>query len=393
MVSKYAGLGVDAGKGTVRAAFAKAIDNDFPGAFVNIVRDPERPGEVFTSHMDGDGSKFIQRVLYCRKGGDPNPDPRFFSPAADDALSMNTSDIAAAGFVSGVITITDILNVSRFHVPKREIMNGIAERLASLRDLYREHGFKIYFLGGETADLPDQVGTATFDVNVHARAREEDLILGNVQPGDRIWGFASDGQATWEESENSGIMSNGHTLAATCILSSSYEHEYPDLRLKNQYRGRYKLSDPCERTGMTIAAALTSPTRQWPILIKMIIDKAKERGLFDRLHGITINTGGGATKCIHLGTGGIIYNKYIPKPPGIFTLIQAESGEAWCDMFQDFNCGIGIDVIGDKALEPVLKEISLATRVRLHDLGICEENDSEGNRVVIETPFGQFTYP
>lgn len=51
--SHYARLGVDAGKGSVRKTFGGIIDNDFPGAFVNIVRDPERPGEVFTGHMDG----------------------------------------------------------------------------------------------------------------------------------------------------------------------------------------------------------------------------------------------------------------------------------------------------------------------------------------------------
>lgn len=387
--SNYARLGVDAGKESVRKTFGKIIDNDFPGAFVNIVRDPERPGEVFTGHMDGDGSKFVQRVLDFRELGDST----VFRGAVDDAISMNTGDIAAAGFTSGVMTMTDILNLNGFAVPKQVLMEQISERLAELKSLYRSYGFQMYFLGGETADLPHQVQTVAFDVNVHARAQERDLILGNVQSGDSIWGFSSAGRAVWETDENSGIMSNGLTLGRIALMSRAYTEKYPDLvRIGGSYEGVFRVGDQSVLldNGMTVDQALISPTRQWAILIKVLIDELKVRGFLHLLHGITMNTGGGATKVLHLGKGGILYRKTMPYPPGIFQLIQYESDETWGNMYKDFNCGIGIDVIGDLGIGPFLEEVAKKTGIRLHLLGKCFPSGEAGNKVELLTPFGTF---
>lgn len=388
--SNYARLGVDAGKGSVRRAFENFIDDDFPGAFVNIVYDPERPGEVFTGHMDGDGSKFIQRILNFRELGDPS----VFRGAADDALSMNTGDIAAAGFTSGVITVNDVLNLNGFNVPKPVIMEQIGSRLSKLIEMYRFFGFKMYFLGGETADLPHQVQTAAFDVGVHARAQKSDLVLGNVQPGDRIWGFASEGQAVWEDEPNSGIMSNGLTLARIATMSGIYTEKHPDLvRHGGTYEGRFLVGSKSEILGdMTIDQALISPTRQWAILIKMLLDELKERKCLHMLHGITMNTGGGATKVLHLGKGSIYYRKRMPEPPAIFQVIQSESGEAWVDMYKGFNCGVGLDIIGDTKLSPILEALSAATGIRLYELGTCVSHSGTGNKVWLQTDFGDFDY-
>lgn len=386
--SHYERLGVDAGKESVRKAFGQFVGNDFPGAFVNIVRDPERPGEVFTGHMDGDGSKFILRVLNFREVGDPS----IFRGAADDGLSMNTGDVAAAGFTSGLMTLTDILNLNSAKVPKQVIMEQIGSRLAELVELYRKFGFQIHFLGGETGDLPNQIQTCVFDVNVHARAQEKDIIIGNVEPGDHIWGFASDGQAVWENELNSGIMSNGLTLAQVSTMSQSYTEKYPDLvRRGGSYEGRFLVGAQSEILGdMTIDQALIAPTRQWALLIKILLDELKVRGLTHLLHGITMNTGGGATKVVHLGKGGILYQKRMPNPPGIFHLIQEESKETWRDMYKDFNCGIGIDVIGDVKLRSVLDIVKEKTSVSLYDLGECQSWPGEENKVELETPFGNF---
>lgn len=379
-------LGVDAGKESVRKTFGDVIDNDFPGAWVNIVRDMTRQrGWVFTQHMDGDGSKFIQRILMFREIGDVE----VFRGAVDDALSMNMGDIAASGFTSGITTVTDVINLNGFNVPKDEIMEQIKIRLGELKDIYRTHGFRFYVLGGETADLPHQVQTVAFDIAVHARAREKDIIVGNVRSGDIIWGFASDGRALWEEKVNSGLMSNGLTLARMCTMSREYTEKYPDLvRLGGTYEGRFFVDD--EGEGGFISQALLSPTRQWAILIKILLDKLKERGFIHLLHGITMNTGGGATKIAHLGKGGILYQKQMPDPPLIFPIIQRESKESWRDMFKGFNCGIGIDVIGDEKLLPVLEEVAEETHIALYHLGCCLPWDGKGNKVELETRFGRF---
>lgn len=255
----YAKLGVDATKGSVRKAFSRHIDNDFPGAWVNIIRDTRHPGEVVTQHMDGDGSKILQRLLMSVENGELS----VIAGMVDDGVGMNTGDVAAAGFV-GWQTWTDVLNLNAFHIPKDAIMSVVGARFAELRALYRRYGIEVFFLGGETAELPHQVQTAVFDVAIHASVMEADLVKGHIRPWDLIWGFASDGQAVWESGPNSGIMSNGLTLGRTELMDTGYTSKYPHLILPGiEYGGRLMVGDRKESLGtMTVGEALISPTRQ-----------------------------------------------------------------------------------------------------------------------------------
>ena len=388
--SKYKELGVDPGKTNVRKVFTKHIANDYPDAFVNIVTDPENPESVFTMHMDGDGSKIVQRVLHYLETGDA----AIFQGAVDDAISMNTGDIAASGFITGKWVVTDVININAMNIPKDIIMEQVARRFSELINIYKEKGFDMfYFLGGETADLPTQVSSMVFDVGIYARTEKKNIIAGNVKPGDKIYGFASDGRAVWEKEDNSGMMSNGVTLARVDLMHQKYAEKYPFLNNKEcAYRGKYKINDkPKILNGMAVSEAILSPTRQWAIVIKGIVEKLKEKNLLSMLHGISMNTGGGATKIGHVGSG-ILYKKTMPKVPPIFKLIQEESGDSWRNMFETFNCGIGIDVVGEDNLEfrKILKEVSEEVSVKLFDLGVCEQLKGEKNKVEIETQYGFF---
>ncbi|MDD3711010.1 MAG: hypothetical protein PHP37_00160 [Patescibacteria group bacterium] len=443
--SVYRQLGVDPQKDNVKAIFKKIIDSEYPDAFVNIITDPYNPDKVITQHQDGDGSKFIQRLLHYRETGDE----AIFDGMVDDALSMNTGDIAASGFVFGHWLITDVLNVNLPSEIKELVMKRIALRFMELKALYSENGFQISFLGGETADLRDQVKSAVFDMAITAWEEKENIISGNVQPGDIIFGLQSNGQAIWEESENSGLMSNGLTMARSVLMSSRYNREYPDLRRDNPsfYKGSYNLrtihglemsrailsptrqwaivikkiivalknanvlhmlhgirrrDDPSFykgsynlRTihGLEMSRAILSPTRQWAIVIKKIIVALKNANALHMLHGISMNTGGGATKIKNLGKG-IIYIKHMPTPPKIFQLIQEKSQDDWKNMYEAFNCGIGIDVVGEnhpffiKAVE----EVALECRIQNYLLGFCRENSSNDNKVILHTDHGSFIF-
>ena len=388
----YAKLGVDSGKDGVRATFSDVIDNDFPGAWVNIKRCPFHPGEVFTQHMDGDGSKGVQRLLMYAL----TEDISVIDGMVDDGVSMNTGDIAAAGFTDMQVW-TDVLNINGLTIPyKAQVLERIKQRICELRSLYQSCGFQVFFLGGETADLPHQVQTQVFDVAVHARADETDIIAGNVRPGDYIWGFRSDGQAKWESRTNSGIMSNGLTLARTSLMHSEYTSQFPELLVPGvYYTGRYRIGDtPDELGGMTVGEALTSPTRQWAILIRLLIEKLAAAGMFLHLHGISMNTGGGATKVGHLGIGGIVYQKTMPPLAPMFQLIQSESGQPWEHMFRSFNCGIGLDIIGDPAIAPILEQVQAETGVLMEYLGYCVANEQSTTRNVVRlaTEQGNFEY-
>ncbi len=379
--SKYAELGVDAGKKNIRKTFGPIVENEYPNAFVNVITHPTRPELACTLHMDGDGSKFIQRLLMYFE----SMDPYVFQGAVIDAMEMNMGDIAASGFVNGPIIIADTININGNNVPKDAIVSQLAEGFTDTLELYKSFGLDVHFLGGETADLTDQLKSVTFDVAVYAETRKENIVSGNVQVGDKIWGFASDGQSEWEDEKNSGLMSNGSTLSRFEEMDPLYSEKYPQLiRDGGKFRGKH-LADS------GVARQLISPTRHWSVVIKMIIEALQERNIFHMLHGISMNTGGGATKIAHVGDG-IIYHKTMPVPPPLFQRIQYDSGESWRNMFETFNCGVGIDVVGedDSEFAEVMQIISEQTHIKKYDLGVCEQGTKGVNKIILETPYGRF---
>lgn len=385
--SRYAQLGVDAGKESVRKAFERHIDNEFPYAFVNIIRDPIKRGWVRTQHMDGDGSKFVQRLLIYTETGDR----AVLGGAVDDALQMNLGDIAASGFVHGPIMVTDVININRNTAPKDILMEEVGQRFGELMEMYRYYGFNIHFLGGETADLPTQVKSIAFDVAVSAHAKRSDVIAGNIEPGDKIYGFASDGQAIWEKAPNTGIMSNGLTLTRVDTMWQGYEARYPHL---GEYHGRFKVGEKAEAPyNFVVSDALISPTRHWAILIKSLLEELRVADLYSDLHGISMNTGGGATKISHVGSG-ITYYKEMPTPPELFRFVQSESGESWENMYKGFNCGVGLDVVGkdNPRFRDVLQKVSDQTLVNLYELGKCTASSDGKNQVILKTRQGIFKY-
>ncbi|MDZ7611341.1 MAG: hypothetical protein U5L10_01120 [Candidatus Moranbacteria bacterium] len=389
--SIYRQLGIDPKKASVREIFGKIVDNDTPHAFVNMKRDPDFPELFFTKHPDGDGSKFLQRLLHVEETGEIEA----IQGAVDDAFEMNFGDIAASGFVSGKVVITQILEFNGAYVEKEAIMRQIAIRVAELLDFYRKNGFDLtYFMGGETADLPNQTSSVIYCADFYARTLESNIITGeNIAPGDKIYGFASYGQAAWEPQYNFGLMSNGATQGRQYLMSEEYNRKYPYLvGYGKPFKGRFKVADPFpDAPEFTMSQALLSPTRNWSLIIKKIIDKLKQRGIFDQLHGISMNTGGGATKIAHVGQG-ITYRKRMPEPPPLFQLIKEESKENWKHMFESFNCGVGIDAVGEDTLDfsLALEEVAEEIQIELFDLGRCEGNRGQENEVILETPYGTF---
>lgn len=337
--------------------------------------------------MDGDGSKFVRRLLINAETGNP----AVLRGAVDDALQMNLGDIAASSFVFGPIMVTDVININRHNAPKDVVMEQIGQRFGELMAMYRNYGFNIRFLGGETADLPTQVQSIAFDVAVSAHAKKSDVIAGNIEPGDKIYGFASDDQAAWEDEPNSGIMSNGLTLGRVGLVWKGYEEKYPHLGI---YQGRYRVGEKAASSyDFVVSDALVSPTRQWAILIKSLLEELREADLYQDLHGISMNTGGGATKISHVGHG-IIYHKKMPTPPELFQLIHEETSEKWEDMFKGFNCGVGLDIVGkdNPKFQDVLQKVSERTHVRLYELGECRGNSNGKTQVALNTEHGTFNY-
>lgn len=402
-------MGIDPQKTTTKEIFLKIVIPVFPEAFCVIKSDPLIPENYFVKHCDSSGSKSVQRVLHYEVTGDKS----ILEYDVDDAVSMNTSDIAASGFIGPAIELTDEIQINPRNVNKDTILRQIALGFVRVIHLYSQYGINLIFMGGETADLTHQIGSYTFNVDVRSSLPKNEVIKGNVQPGDIICGLRSDGIARWENKFNSGIMSNGLTMARTVLLHHKYNDEFPHLITLDKhkslvhplidevhYHGRFKTTDYIPEANyfpeakMTIGEALLSPTRHWIIPIKILIEEMKKRKAFHHLHAIVINTGGGLTKCKNVGQN-IQFVKKIPDPPPIFRLIQQESKESWENMFVTFNCGVGIEIIGSNKgshLFDSVKEVSRQTSIWLDFLGHCYKSPKEENEVLLETSYGNFTY-
>jgi phosphoribosylformylglycinamidine cyclo-ligase len=310
---------------------------------------------------------------------------------------MNTSDIGACGFVYGV-EMTDHIGINSVNIgagSKDKILEQFALGFKGMIALYKKFGIKIDFFGGETADLIDPVTSIVFDVDVRSTMPKKLLIKGNVAPDDRIFGLSSAGKTPWEKEENSGIMSNGLTLGSRTLLHKDYMKKYPFLFHPNKpLKGRFDILEPIPQLDMTIGEALLSPTRQWAIIIRMLIDELQSRNALHLLHAICVNTGGGLTKCLNLGKG-IRYEKTIPHPPSLFWFIQEECGETWKNMHTTFNCGIGLEIIGSDqhcVLSDALSKICRQSDVKLFSLGACSKSPSGKNEVVIHSMGKKSTY-
>jgi phosphoribosylformylglycinamidine cyclo-ligase len=389
----YGAMGVDAHKGSVEKAFEGKINNEFPFAWVNITRDKRAPGYVRTTKIDGDGSKPTQNCLeYLETGNEAT-----LESSADDSHAMVTIDAAAAGFTDEYV-FDDVIDLNKLTIPdlKEKILSAYSRRIFEIISLHREYGIDEEFLGGETADLPSQTPSYICNGFLYARTHESDVIQGNIRPGDMIWGLASDGQALWETKPNSGIMCNGITLASAVLMHEEYNQKYPFLRHDNQkYRGRFRVRDkPDGLCGMTASEAIRSGTRQWALFLKVLYDHLKELGMLYLLHGVSVNTGGGVTKSLRLGQN-VRYVKRIPKFPPIFQLIMEEGSVSPREMLEDFNCGIGVELIGSGEEGILLRAIDFACRttcINYHLLGICESYKGQKNQMVILTENGEFTF-
>lgn len=397
----YQQLGIDPHKKGVKKVFSKIIAKEFPHAFCVIGKHDLLPHVYFAKHSDGVGSKCLQRLLHYLL----TKDSKVFRGDAADALIMNIGDVAACGFVGTYpYILTDIIGINSNNVDKAVIMREIGQGILDMIELYRQFGIEIVFMGGETADLPDQIRTYTFDMDVFAMAAPAQVIKGNIQPGDKIFGFASDGRAVWEQEENSGIMSNGLTMTRIVLMHRKYAKEFPYLcRPDKPFQGRFEIDDKPFKTeameDMTVSQAIMSPTRQYAIIVNLIIKKLRQRIGEDRwvseiLHGISLNTGGGMTKIMNLGDK-IQYEKNMPNIPELFRLIQSETGEKWKYMLTTFNCGIGLDVIGSDEggiLSDVIHDVSAETSVKAFEYGSCERSKTAKNRLAVETFTGIYKF-
>ncbi len=384
----YRALGVSSGKDDVISAARMQGDGVFPGAFCKLVDDAltNDPETCLALHADGAGTKSIVAYLLFRETGDPT----VFASLAQDALVMNVDDLLCVG-ATGPFVLTNTIGRHRGLVPGSAIEAIIGGYERSARIL-GERGVEILLCGGETADLGDLVRTVVVDSAVACRLRRDRVIDGRaVVPGDLIIGLASAGQADYEERPNSGIGSNGLTLARHVLLEAGYRERFPessapDLAETLAYRGPYALSDRPDGLAMTVGEALLSPTRSYSPVVVEVIER-----LGSSVHGIVHCTGGGQTKCLRFGAQvGFVKDDLFPIPP-IFSLLRQAAGMEWEEMYRVFNMGHRMELFVDSAVAEAVIAIARSHGVDARIVGRCVPQD-DGPRLRLHGPDGVVTY-
>jgi phosphoribosylformylglycinamidine cyclo-ligase len=399
MSDRYRARGLSAQKEDVHAAVGGTDPGLFPGAFCKLVPDALSgdPAWCLAMHADGAGTKSVVAYLHYRETGDV----RVFEGLAQDAVVMNVDDLLCVGAL-GPYLYSNTIGRNARRLPG-EVLQALLHGFARLEAQFADWGMPLVPTGGETADVGDVVATLLLDVTMVARLRREAVLANSgVRPGDVIVGIASDGQCAWEGQYNSGIGSNGLTSARHDLLSQTYAAKYaesfdPDLPGNLAYSGPFRLDEPLPGTPLSIGQALLSPTRSHAPLVKALLEGHRER-----VGALVHCTGGGQTKCLHTGRGSHYVKDALFEPPPLFKLIRRVSGTDWRELYQVFNMGHRLEVIGRPALLPVLEEIGRACGLAVRQVGHCEAapepvgSDAppgQGNRLTLHTPGGVEAYP
>jgi phosphoribosylformylglycinamidine cyclo-ligase len=377
-VSLYRSLGVDARKeGT--ELFLPLLDADLrPFCPVGGVR----RGEGVVLHTDGAGSKPLQSYLHWRETGDPS----WFQGLIQDVLAMNLDDVVCVGPFFP-LAFVDYLSLNPRLLPKRELLSSLAKGFRRVLGDLRGLGIRIPFLGGETADLPDQVRTLDLSGALAALVRLSEVRKGEkVKEGDMIVGLRSGGRTRYERRENSGLMCNGITLARHVLMSGEYTRKYPELAEGRGYRGRFRFDDYSEELGMTVGEALLSPTRLFSPVVLKILERVGE-GVKAMVH----NTGGGLTKGLRVGKNVVYVKDRLPEPDPLFLFLQREGRVGWREMYQVFNMGVGFELVVDPEEAEEVVRISEGFGLGASVIGSCRRGRGR-NRVIIKSRWGKFEY-
>lgn len=371
----YSKRGVSAQKEEVHAAIKNLDKGLYEFAFCKIYPDFIGNDDAFVNvmHADGAGTKSILAYLYWKETGDIS----VWKGIAQDAIVMNLDDLLCAGIYDNIL-FSSTIDRNKLLIPG-EVLEKVINATQDFFNNMKSFGINIHFLGGETADVGDVVRTIAVNGTMMARWPKNKIITNEkIKPGNVIVGFASNGQASYEDAYNSGIASNGLTSARHDVLHKYYAEKYPEtfepsLNDEVVYIGKNKLEEnvpsQISTSGTTtVGQLLLSPTRTYAPLMKVLLEK-----YFDQIDGVIHCSGGGQTKCM----------KYLPQPlkiikdnlfeaPEIFKIIQQNSNADDKEMYQVFNMGHRLEIFTDTNTATTLIEEAKQFNIEARIVGRVE---------------------
>jgi phosphoribosylformylglycinamidine cyclo-ligase len=387
MTDRYMQRGVSASKEDVHAAIANIDKGLFPKAFCKIVPDTLGGDADYCNimHADGAGTKSSLAYLYWKETGDKS----VWRGIAQDAVVMNTDDLICVGAIDNML-ISSTIGRNKNLIPG-EIIAEIIEGTEEVLQMLRDNGMGIYSTGGETADVGDLVRTIIVDSTVIARMKRKDVIDNkNIIAGDIIVGFASFGQANYENKYNGGMGSNGLTSARHDVLGKKYASNFPEsfdpaVPESLIYSGKCNLEDAVEGTNLNVGQLILSPTRTYAPVVKALID-----ALGHQIHGMVHCSGGAQTKVLHFVDNVHVIKDNLFELPPLFKLIQTQSGTSYKEMYQVFNMGHRMEVYLPENEANTAIQISKSFGIDAQIIGKVEH--SETKKLTIKSEFGEFVY-
>lgn len=384
---KYNLRGVSASKEDVHAAIKDLDKGLFPKAFCKIIPDiiGGDPAYCNIMHADGAGTKSSLAYLYWKETGDLS----VWKGIAIDAIVMNLDDLLCVGAVDNIL-LSSTIGRNKNLIPGEvisAIIGGTEEFLQKMRAL----GIGIYLTGGETADVGDLVRTVIVDSTVTARMHRGDVIdNAHIHAGNVIVGISSYGKASYEESYNGGMGSNGLTSARHDVFGKYYAEKFPesyDHQLPQEvvYCGNKRLTDPTEIDGVDTGHIVLSPTRTYAPIIRRVLDECRPH-----ISGMIHCSGGAQTKVLHfIDNLHVIKDNMFPVPP-LFRLIHEQSGTPWREMYTVFNMGHRMEIYTDEACAQDIIDICHSFHVDAQVIGHCEASNSP--LVTVKSEYGEFEY-
>ena len=390
-MSLYAQRGVSAQKEEVHAAIQNLDQGLYPNAFCKLYADFLGGSSDYINimHADGAGTKSILAYIYWKETGDAS----VWEGIAQDAIAMNLDDLLCVGIYDNILFSSTIdRNKS---VITGEVLSVVINGTQNFFNTMKTFGVHIDFLGGETADVGDVVRTIAVNGTMTARWPKNKLITNDlIAPGQVIVGFSSHGQATYENSYNSGLGSNGLTSARHDVLQKEYATKYPEtfepsLSDSVVYIGKNKVTDSIHIPGvgeMNVGKLLLSPTRTYAPLVKAILSQH-----FDLVKGMIHCSGGGQTKCMKYLPGPMrIVKDNLMEPAPIFKLIQENSGANAREMYQVFNMGHRLEIFTDPKDAQIMIDIAKGLNIEAQIIGRVEK--AENKELVLKGSFGTETF-
>ncbi|MBU2526945.1 MAG: phosphoribosylformylglycinamidine cyclo-ligase [Bacteroidetes bacterium] len=385
---RYAQRGVSAQKEDVHHAIKNIDKGLFPKSFCKIIPDYLTGDDRYciVMHADGAGTKSALAYAYWKETGDLS----VWKGIAQDALVMNLDDLLCVGATQNIL-LSSTIGRNKNLIPG-EVIAAIIRGTEELVEKLHQHGVALFTTGGETADVGDLVRTIIVDSTVTARMKRADVIdNAHIEPGDVIVGLASFGRATYEDTYNGGMGSNGLTSARHDVFSKYLAQKYPetfDAALPNAlvYSGSKKLTDPVTDSPVDAGKLVLSPTRTYAPIIKKVLT---EIGCAN-IHGMVHCSGGAQTKILHFVDKLHIVKDQLFETPPLFKLIQQESQTDWKEMYQVFNMGHRMELYVSSEFAQTIIDISHEFDVSAQIIGRVEASDRK--KLTIKSTHGTYIY-